>query len=180
MTQLSARAAAGADADALKSAYNQAMAHASMLDILASTDGGVGSEVKADLETALATLKASGGTDASKIKDAATAVATDADNVAKNDLAGFAPDATAAGNLLTAVLGQADDLAKNYDRRGAEQAAYAARWLYLSKSWDADTKHELPDALVAEYKGFFDNRAQPLGDDAAKFADAISQIKGNP
>jgi len=38
----------------------------------------------------------------------------------------------------------------------------------------------LPDPLVAEYKGFFDTRANPLGDDTAKFADAITQIKGNP
>jgi Cytochrome c554 and c-prime len=180
MAQLSDRAANGADAASLLSAYNQAMAHATMVDIIASTDGGIGSEVKADLETAMTTLQATKGADASKIKDAAATVSGDCDKIFQADLSGFAPDVTCTGNLLDKVTAASDDMMKNFDRRGAEQAAYAARWLYLSKCWDSDTNHELPDDLVAEYKGFFDNRAGPLGDDAAKFADAISKIKANP
>jgi hypothetical protein len=180
MAELALRASSGDSADAIKAAYNQAMAHGTMFQILVDTDGGVGSEVKDDVDKAMGTLKDSGGTDAGKIKDAATAVSSDADKVFTADLSGFAPDVTATGNILQKVLDGSDDLIKNYDRRGAEQAAYGARWLYLSKSWDADTKHELPDDLVAEIKGLFDNRFNPLGDDAAKFADVITKIKGNP
>jgi hypothetical protein len=174
MAQLAKRISGGDPADAVKAAYDQAMAHGSMLQILVETDGGVGSEVKDDLDKAMTTLKA--GPNA----DAATAVSAAADKVYSTDLKDFAPDATATGAFLTKVLAESDDLAKNYGRRGAEQAAYAARWLYLSKAWDASTKKELPDDVVAAYKGFFDNRANPLGDDAAKFADAIAKIKGNP
>ena len=180
MKQLADRASSGADAASLTSAYNQAMAHASMLQILANTDGGVGSEVKDDLNKAMTALQDSKGADASKIKDPAMAVSGLADKVVTTDLKDFAPDATATGALLTKVLDGAADLAKNYDRRGAEQAAYAARWLYLSKSWDADAKKELPDDVAASYKGFFENRANPLGDDAAKFTDVIGKIKANP
>lgn len=174
MAQLAKRMAAGDPADAVKAAYDQAMAHASMLQILVDSDSGVGSEVKGDVDKAMTTLAA--GPNA----DAATAVSTSADKVYTADLKDFAPDATATGAFLTKVLAESDDLAKNFGRRGAEQAAYAARWLYLSKAWDTDAKKELPADLVAEYKGFFDNRAAPLGDDAAKFADAIGKIKANP
>jgi len=156
------------------------MAHASMVQILVDTDGGVGSETKADFDTAMAALKASGGTDATKIKDPAGVIASNCDKIYTADLAAFAPDAGATGTILGKVIDGSDDIIKSYGRRGAEQAAYAARWLYLSKAWDADAKKELPDDLVAEYKGFFDNRAKDLGDDAAKFADAISKIKANP
>jgi Cytochrome c554 and c-prime len=180
MIELAKRCSDNDNADVIKTEWNQAMAHATMLDILAGTDGGVGSDIKDDLEKNLATLKDSAGTDATKIKDPASAIALLADKVLTTELKDFAPDVTATGALLQKVLDGSDDMAKNYDRRGAEQAAYAARWLYLSKSWDSDTKHELPDDLVAEYKGFFDNRALPLGDDAAKFADAITKIKANP
>ena len=91
-----------------------------------------------------------------------------------------APAATDTGAILAKVIAQSDDMAKNYDRRGAEQAAYAARWLYLSKAWDEKPKTEFPDDLTAAYKGFFDARANPLGGDAAKFADAIGKIKALP
>jgi len=180
MTELANRCTNGASADLVTAAFDQAMAHASMLQILVDSDSGVGSEVKDDVDKSMAALKDSGGTDATKIKDPATAIAADADKVFTADLSGFAPDATATGALLGKVLDAADSLTKNFGRRGAEQAAYAARWLYLSKAWDTDTKKELPDDLVAEYDGFFVNRAAPLGDDAAKFADAIAKIKANP
>jgi hypothetical protein len=179
MNALVKRIADGDTADQIKASYNQAMAHASMFQILVDTDGGCGNEVKGDVDTAMTALAGAGG-DATKMKDPAGVIATNADKVLTTDLSGFAPDVTATGALLGKVLDAEDGVAKNYDRRGAEQAAYAARWLYLSKCWDSDTKHELPDALVAEYKTFFDNRANPLGDDAAKYADAITQIKGNP
>lgn len=179
MNELVQRITDGDTADQIKSSYNQAMAHASMFQILVDTDGGVGSEVKGDVDTAMTALAGAGG-DATKMKDPAGVIATSADKVFTADLTGFAPDVTATGALLAKVLDAEDGLAKAYDRRGAEQAVYAARWLYLSKTWDSDTKHELPDPLVAEYKGFFDTRANPLGDDTAKFADAITQIKGNP
>ncbi|MGA2231241.1 MAG: multiheme c-type cytochrome [Tepidisphaeraceae bacterium] len=179
MNELVKRIGDGDTADQIKASYNQAMAHASMFQILVDTDGGCGNEVKGDVDTAMTALAGAGG-DATKMKDPAGVIATNADKVLTTDLSGFAPDVTATGALLAKVLDAEDGLAKNYDRRGAEQAVYAARWLYLSKCWDSDTKHELPDALVAEYKTFFDNRANPLGDDAAKYADAITQIKGNP
>jgi len=180
MTELSSRAANGADPASLLAAYNQAMAHATMFQILTGLDSGVGSEVKPDLDTAMAALVATKGADAASIKDPAAKVASLADSVMKADVPGFAPDVTCTGQILEKVLAASDDMIKNYDRRGAEQAAYAARWLYLSKCWDSDTKKELPDALVAEYQALFADRAQPLGDDAAKFTDAISQIKANP
>jgi len=174
MNELAKRIGESDPAAAVTDEYNQAMAHASMLQILVDADSGVGSEVKDDVDKAMTTLAA--GPNAA----AATTVAGDADKVFTADLAGFAPDAAATGALLDKVIAGSGDLTTKYGRRGAEQAAYAARWLYLSKAWDADPKHALPDDLVAEYKGFFDNRAAPLGDDAAKFADAIAKIKANP
>jgi|GEM_PF-2859016 len=174
MAELGRRVTAGAAADLIKASYDQAMAHATMFQILVTTDGGVGAEVKDDLAKAMTTLAA--GPD----KDAAAAVSGLADKVFTADLAAFAPDATAAGAILGKVIDGSDAAMKSYGRRGAEQAAYASHWLYLSKAWDADTKKELPDDLNAAFKGFFDNRDKPLGDDAAKFADAIAKIKANP
>jgi hypothetical protein len=180
MAELAKRCGTSVKADLITDAYDQAMAHGTMLQILVDTDGGVGSEVKDDVDKNMAALVASAGTDAAKIQPAAEAIALQAGKVFDADVKDFAPDVTATTALLGKVLDQADGLAKNYGRRGAEQAAYAARWLYLSKTWDSNTKKELPDDLVAEYKGFFDDRAMPLGDDAAKFADAIAKIKANP
>jgi hypothetical protein len=179
MAELVKRIGESDSADLITDEFNQAMAHASMLQVLVDADNGVGSEVKDAVDKDIAALNAAGG-DASKMKDPATDLSTQANNVLTNDLTGFAPDATASGAFLDKVTGLEDTLAKNFGRRGAEQAVYAARWLYLSKTWDSDAKHVLPDDLIAEYKSFFDNRANPLGDDAAKFADAITKIKAAP
>jgi hypothetical protein len=180
MTELAKRCAGNDTADLIKDAYDQAMAHGSMLQILVDSDSGTGSEVKDDVDKAMAALKDSGGTDAAKIQPAAESMALQAGKVFDADVKDFAPDATATAALLGKVLDASDDMIKSYGRRGAEQAAYAARWLYLSKCWDSDARKELPDDLVAEYKGFFDDRALPLGDDAGKFSDAIARIKANP
>jgi len=179
MAELAKRVGEGDSADLITDEYNQAMAHASMLQILVDDPNGVGSEVKDAVDKDVAALAGAGG-DGSKMKDPATDLSTQAQAILTNDLSGFTPDAGATGGFLDKVTGMEDTLAKTYGRRGAEQAVYAARWLYLSKTWDTDPKHELPDDLIAEYKSFFDNRAAPLGDDAAKFADAITKIKGNP
>jgi hypothetical protein len=94
MNELVQRITDGDTADQIKSSYNQAMAHASMFQILVDTDGGVGSEVKGDVDTAMTALAGAGG-DATKMKDPAGVIATSADKVFTADLTGFAPDVTA-------------------------------------------------------------------------------------
>jgi hypothetical protein len=176
MKQLAERAGGGADDAAITSAFNQAMAHASMFQELVK-DGGIGSSVAGDIDGALSKVSdAKDKKDMAGLKDAATAVAALADKV-QPELKDYAPTTDQTKAMLAKVIAM-DDLGKKYDRRGAEQQAYGAKWLYLSAAWDEKgTDTELPDDVKAAYSALYDGRAKPLGDDAAKFADAVAKIK---
>jgi hypothetical protein len=179
MQQLAARATAGAPADAVKDAGEQAMSHYAMLSALLATKtvsgdaAGIEAHGKA-LKDALAGGKNPDiAKEAGALADAATALIATASTLSPGK------DATVA--LLKAIAGQAD-LVKDLGFHGAEQQFYALYDLYgayqvAEKVSDAAAK-PVSDALAGDTSMYsaLDFDAHSVKD-AAAFSKSLDAVK---
>ncbi len=150
MRQLASRAKANAGADAIKAAYEQAMAHAS---VFAAAAPALGVDAGALSSHTSAMSKAS--TDAAVLGKEADAVAEMASQaLAKVD--SFNPDKAAAAKILTAIASQTD-MAKNFGQFGMDQQSMS-----ISSLFHACAKGDnMPDAARDEVSKLIESKLFP-------------------
>ena len=171
MKQVAVRANAGASAESIKDAADQALSHFSMAGA-AMTGMGFKADAVSGLAAKAADLeKAVAGGDKAAVAAAATAI-SDAITANAADANGLTPDKAKTVATLAAIAGMKDLTAK-YGAHGAEQQAWAIYGLY-----DAFARMENPgdkDAVVEAIGGLFleDGRKVPDG-----FEGKLAEVAG--
>lgn len=139
LLQLASRNGGKASDDAVKDAWDQAMAHWTMLQLAAQAGGFKGD--LAGVESAMKTLAGAKGKDAAAANAGAAAAAKLADSVDS-----YAPDRKAAGAILSAIA--SSTIYADAGVRGASQQAYGIYTLFNAiarneKPADADATMDL-------------------------------------